>query len=345
MVNLFYTADRAGHFLLKLPIMNTKLRLFSASLLLSLCCASAASAQDFYMLVGKDNDTQAHSSYAWQLSYQQKLIPYIDWSFSWINEGHYPTSHRDGPALQLLAHTELLDKHLSLYAGYGAYRYFDTETSKHSTSFKDAHGWGGVGTLAATWRFNSGFLLQARLNHIMTDKKLETTSLQMGLGYQLDKGGRAAKPLSGPDYDELKNEITAYVGKTIVNSATSQSAHSMGLEYRRELCKYLDGTAGYLYEGNPDIVRRGGLTAQIWPKQEFFGGRLSLGVGFGAYAAVDNRRKDKDAGGNMFLSGLLTMGVSYRITPHVALRANWNRTITNYNRDTDVMVGGVGYRF
>ena len=326
--------------------MHTALRRLVASVLLSFSSASAVSAQDFYFLAGKDHDKQSHSSYAWQLAYQQKLISFVDWSFSWINEGHYPTSHRDGPALQLFAHTELIDKHLSLYAGYGAYRYFDTETSKHSTSFKDAHGWGGVASAAATWRFNSGFLLQARLNHIVTDKSLETTSVQMGLGYQLDKGGRAAKPLSGPDYDELKNEITGYIGKTIVNSATSQSAHSLGFEYRRELYKYLDWTAGYLYEGNPDIVRRGGLTMQLWPKQEFFGGRVSLGLGLGAYAAIDERRKLKDgAGGDMFLSGLLTMTVSYRVTPRIALRANWNRTITNYNRDTDVMCGGAGYRF
>ncbi|NLO91809.1 MAG: hypothetical protein GX410_07455 [Elusimicrobia bacterium] len=245
--------------------MPTKLkaRLAIAVVLMALCRAEASATQDFYLLAGHDHDRQDHSSYAWQLSYQQSLLSFLDWSFSWINEGHYPTSHRDGPALQLWAHKDLLDSHLSLAAGYGPYRYFDTETAKHSHSFKDAHGWGEVISAAATWRFDSAWLLQARFNHIVTDKSLETTAVQMGVGYQLDKGRRGPRPDYGPDYDELKNEVSVYYGNTIVNSATSQSAHCYGADYRRELFRHLDWTLGYLYEGNPDIVRRGGVTTQL----------------------------------------------------------------------------------
>jgi len=305
-------------------------------------CPSALRAQDFYLFAGHD-DKQSHSSYAWQLAYQQKLFSFIDWGFSWINEGHYPTSHRDGPALQLLARRDFLMIRLSLMAGYGPYRYFDTESSKHARSFKDAHGWGQVLTAAAAWNFSSGWLVQARLNHIVTDKSLETTSLQFGLGYRLSRGDGKG---SGPDYRDLKNEVTAYYGKTIVNSTTSQSARAYGFEYRRELRSWLDWTAGYLHEGNPDIVRRGGVTTQFWPKREFFGGRAALGAGFGAYAAVDERKHSGEgAGGGVFITGLMTMTASYRFSPHIALRANWNRTITSYNRDTDVMTVGAGYRF
>ncbi|NLO91810.1 MAG: hypothetical protein GX410_07460 [Elusimicrobia bacterium] len=62
---------------------------------------------------------------------------------------------------------------------------------------------------------------------------------------------------------------------------------------------------------------------------------------------MDTRKPNtkEDTGGYLFFSGIMTMSASYRITPRVALRANWNRTITNYNRDTDVMTGGLAYRF
>jgi hypothetical protein len=45
------------------------------------------------------------------------------------------------------------------------------------------------------------------------------------------------------------------------------------------------------------------------------------------------------------LSGIVSASASYRFTQHWAARVTWNRVVTRYSRDTDVLMGGVGYRF
>ncbi|MBK5274240.1 MAG: hypothetical protein JJE30_04220 [Desulfuromonadales bacterium] len=44
-------------------------------------------------------------------------------------------------------------------------------------------------------------------------------------------------------------------------------------------------------------------------------------------------------------AGIFSLTGSYRLQPHWAIRTTWNRIITNYNMDTDVILGGIGYRF
>jgi len=39
------------------------------------------------------------------------------------------------------------------------------------------------------------------------------------------------------------------------------------------------------------------------------------------------------------------MSVAYRFHPRWGTRASWNRIITDYNRDADVWLAGISYRF
>jgi hypothetical protein len=41
----------------------------------------------------------------------------------------------------------------------------------------------------------------------------------------------------------------------------------------------------------------------------------------------------------------MTMSASYRINQQWSARLSWNRTVTGYDRDTDIIMGGIGYRF
>ena len=74
-------------------------------------------------------------------------------------------------------------------------------------------------------------------------------------------------------------------------------------------------------------------------------GALTLGAGIGVYIAIDTHdvpepdtKKD--------VAGLITMSASYRLGfAPVSLRASWNRTVTSYDRDTDVIMGGLGWYF
>jgi hypothetical protein len=49
-------------------------------------------------LGGEHEDT-----YSWEAGFRQGLGRYAAWSFSWLNEGHIPDHHRDGPLLQAWA--------------------------------------------------------------------------------------------------------------------------------------------------------------------------------------------------------------------------------------------------
>ena len=39
------------------------------------------------------------------------------------------------------------------------------------------------------------------------------------------------------------------------------------------------------------------------------------------------------------------MTMSYRVLGQADLRFNWHRIVTDYNRDTDIVLLGLGYRF
>jgi hypothetical protein len=80
-------------------------------------------------------------------------------------------------------------------------------------------------------------------------------------------------------------------------------------------------------------------------RRSFFDNRLTLGVGAGSYYALDTHRvKDgMDTGGKV--SVLLTMSAAYNVTRHWYVRASWNRVMTSYDKDSDIYLGGIGYRF
>jgi hypothetical protein len=135
-------------------------------------------------------------------------------------------------------------------------------------------------------------------------------------------------------------------GETILNSFESQTSAAEAIEYRRGLTHWLDGTIGYLHEGSGITARRDGGTAQLWLTRAFLDERLTLGFGAGIYAAIHHGKNgdDRDTGDGI-LSGLVSVSASYRVTQHWSARVTWNRVVTRYSRDTDVIQGGVGYRF
>jgi len=303
---------------------------------------ASAKAQDLTFFSGGLRAEHEHSSsYAWQVSYQQPLWKMFDWSFSWVNEGHAPDHHRDGQVFQLWARADLSDR-FSLMAGAGPYRYFDTESARRGKSYKDTHGWGQIYSAGALWRFSPRWLAQARFNHIHAQDKEKTDSIQLGIGCALDPASPSDKE---ENYSDKQQEITVFYGKTVLNSLNSQNSYAYSVEFRQSPFRYMDWTLGWLNEGDPEQIRRNGVTLQIWPKRDFFNGRLSLGVGFGGYLVFSRNYKTKNVSDNVDLAGLVTMTASFRITPSWAVRGSWMRTVTDFNRDTDIMIGGLGYRF
>ena len=311
--------------------------------------AKPASAQDLYGLGGLiQGGVPVGSSYSWQLEYRQPLNEYLAASVSYLNEGHISSHHRDGQTAQLWAGTSLADGRISLAAGIGPYFYYDTVPASQGILYANDHGWGLNSSLAATWHADSRWQLQLRSNWIETDSPHDTVSVLFGVGYRLDTpvemSQSAAPGAKGPQ--RRPNGLGAYLGRTIVNSFDSEHSVAVGVEYRRLLSEYLEGSVGWLHEGDTRLVRRDGITGEMWIVRYFLDDRLGLGIGGGLYFNLDsyhhvfemeNTRKT--------VSGIVSLTGAYRLAPDWELRGIWHRIVTNYDRDTDVLLVGIGYCF
>jgi hypothetical protein len=320
---------------------------------LVLCVVSFASvpsrAQEFIGFGGIARDVDNYDqSASWQLEYNEGLAENLAYSISYLNEGHLKAHHRDGHSLQLWTRVTLLDRRLSLAAGAGPFYYFDTLAAKSGASYDNDHGWGANLSLAATWYTSDRWLLQFRTNFIETASGLDTVSALVGIGYQLEApAAPGPRPYPLPQEDKTtNNELTVYLGRAIVNSFKSEQSVATAVEYRRGLWKFVDGTVSWIYEGDKRLTRRNGISTQLWAVKDFFSEQLALGIGAGTYFSVDRyHNNDGNKEKTRTVSAIATMTASYRFHPHWCLRASWNRVVTNYNRDTDVILGGIGYRF
>jgi hypothetical protein len=124
----------------------------------------SANAQEFSFLGGPLVSSSANS-YSWDAGYREGLGRYAAWSFSWVNEGHLPGHHRDGPALQGWGRLPILNDRLELSAGAGPYRYFDTTAAQAGGDYSNTHGWGALWSVRAAWYFDRRWIAQMQLNH------------------------------------------------------------------------------------------------------------------------------------------------------------------------------------
>ena len=136
------------------------------------------------------------------------------------------------------------------------------------------------------------------------------------------------------------------VGETILNSNGSESAVAASVEYRRGLWRYVDMTVSYIHEGGHIQSRRDGAAAQLWATRAFFDDRLTLSAGIGPYVAItQNDDLPQNRTGDGRVSGLVSVSASYRLGQRWLTRVTWNRVVTRYDRDTDLIEAGVGLLF
>jgi hypothetical protein len=296
----------------------------------------------------KDYSKTYGETYSWQVEYQEALSEHFAYSISYINEGHLWNNHRDGQALQLWLRTKLFDPRLSLAVGAGPFLYYNTTRAEVGTTWSNNHGWGALLSLGATWYTSDNWFLHVRTNWNQTTTSFSTASTLFGIGYQFAPPSSTgqAEHATTPREESLKNEITLFYGQTIINSFGSELADAVSLEYRRSLFPSVDWTISFLYEGEDQVIRRNGLITQIWGMRSFFSHRLSLGIGGGAYF-VFNRHEYEHTTSTQGkdIAGVVSITSSYRFFPHWGMRFTWDRIVTNYDRDADVILCGIGYHF
>jgi len=275
---------------------------------------------------------------AWGFDYRHALGEHDAVSFEWLNEGAVRDNHRDGLAVQYWRRAQFYDRRLSIAAGIGPYAFFNT-----AGGYRDDHGVGALMSVAATWYTNSRLFYELRVNQVVAANSFDSTSVMFGLGYQFD-APRARGPLAGGTTASVPSgdQVTAMAGQTTVNNRGTPDALAWALEYRHGLNRYFDATFSYLDEGSTPLSERRGVAAQLWLRRSFAGDRMSVGIGAGPYYAIERRTPD---GNGSPVSLLFTMTAAYNVSRHWVARVAWNRVMTTYDKDSDVIVGGVGYRF
>lgn len=309
-----------------------------------LFACGAASAQDVSLLAGGLKNTGVHQgSFAAQLGFSQRINPYTSLSAEYYNEGHPSKHHRDGLTSQLWLHTAYPERGASFGVGFGPYYYFDTTTGLGAASeYRNVHGWGNLVSVSMKWHLAKRSYIEVRANHASTHDGGDSNSLLIGMGYELRN-----VPIEVRQRNEMPGDrlLMVQLGQAIVNSFESERARAYGIEYRGTVTQNMEWSAALLNEGRIGLVQRKGLTAQLWLLRPFTE-RISLQLGAGGYLMHDRvNRADATEESKRHLMPVASIGMRYRINPDWRAQLSWSRVITDYDRDSDVLLLGIGKVF
>lgn len=313
--------------------------------LAALCFAAATRAQEFTAQAGTTGSSLSLSShYAWQIDYRHELSRHVAWSIAWINEGHELEHHRDGVASQLWAVVPFRSDTFSLSFGVGAYHYFDTELFPDGSTF-NTHGWTPIYSVAATYHTRGPWFARLTANRINRSNDVETNALVAGVGYEFGERRVRSRRMAAENLT-TDHEVTVFAGQSIVNTAESEDAIATAIEYRAGLSPHFEWSAAWINEGNPEIIRRNGFTMQLWLVDAFLGKTMTLGLGVGPYVLFDRKRAPIPGRDNpRSLAALVSPTATVRISDSWQARLTWNRVVSKYNRDADIFLLGLGYRW
>lgn len=319
-------------------IMQKMLPISVAALVFA--CPGVPRAQEVSALGGAINANGGHGvTESFGFSYLQPISDgAAALSFTWANEGPVEDNHRDGFAVQYWRRMQLAGPDIGLGIGVGPYVFFNTT----SGGTRDQHGLGAMLSVTATRYLDSGFFYQLRINQTIAKNSFNSTAFLVGVGYDFGKppsfsAGRLESPGDAP-----RNEVTAFAGGAVVNNDGTPADFAYAVEYRHLFDRHADATLTYLNEGDTPLSTRSGVAMQGWLRSDLLDRRLSLAVGLGPYFTIVQRTDD---GSGQDVSLLLSMSVAWRISRQWNLRATWHRVATSYHRDSDVYLGGIGYRF
>lgn len=318
--------------------------------LLALGTALSLTAQELTLLGGILPKTDSErASYTYQVDYRQDFYRNFAASIGYINEGHLRRHHRDGTAGQVWASLPFFHDRMAVSFGVGGYYYFDTQPLPNGDT-ANVHGTSPIYSLAATGYFSGRVFYRLLFNRITPNHQINVNTMTVGAGIWL---GREKRPTPGKlgdapeDYRYVtENEFTLFGGQSVVNTFLSQSARAYGGEYRRGLVPHLDWTVSAIYEGDPEIIRRNGLATQLWFVNTFFNERVTVGAGLGPYIYLDHKDPARAGKRNpAALAPLASLTFSVRLSDHWITRLVFDRVTSSYNRDADIFLLGLGYRW
>jgi hypothetical protein len=322
------------------PLFNGLCRAF-----LLLCASQTLQAQELTLLGGVMSTDAGQASYSYQLGYSQDFYRNLAASLTYINEGHVPGHHRDGYAVEAWGRLTTPRDRFSFALGLGAYFFYDTQVLPGGSA--DVHGTAPILSLSGTGYLSNRIFYRVTLDRIMPAHDLKVNTAVLGIGYWFGQDSKPTPGEFGHAADEQAsvtgNELTFFAGQSVVNTFFSQSARAYALEYRRGFVKHVDWTASFIYEGNPQIVRRAGFATQAWAVNNFFEDRASVGIGFGPYVFIDRRHPEGSSQINpAAVAPLASLTITGRLSERFRLRLLVDRVTSSYNRDADIFLLGLG---
>jgi hypothetical protein len=343
-----------------LPIDPTMCNLRYPSCLAAIglfCAGLNLRAQELSVLGGTTTPSEIKdSSYAWQIDYRQDFYENFASSIAYINEGHIPGHFRDGTAWEAWGNLPLFNDRIAISLGAGVYYYYDTESGPGNNS-NDIHGTAPIFSLSLTGYLSDRVFYRVMVNRINPSGDIKTETATVGVGYWfgLNRRPLGTKPGQADAADShyvTEPQLAVFGGQSIVNTFLSPKALAGAAEYRQGLLPHLDGTASFIYEGDPKIVRRSGVAFQLWPVNTFFDESTFVGIGVGPYVFIDRNHpvntgqtinvglKDPAA-----IAPLVSLTIARELSDHWITRLIWDRVVSNYNRDSDIFLIGLGYRW
>jgi hypothetical protein len=294
------------------------------------------------------------STYTWQFHYFHQISENLGISGAWLNEGHLTNHHQDGLALQAWFLHRMKANKLQVGAGLGLYRYFDTngqtDGQDSAPGYRNDHGARPLLGLRALYPGPGGaWAAFLQLNRTLGPRSPQTQAILAGTSFRF---GEARAPDRAPGRGRpaqglAENEMAFLFGRTILNSFRSETTElfeSYALEYRRRLGRHLAFSVAYADEGGLGAARRDGLSLQAWAAARSASGAWMLALGWGPY--VTRVLPEPGTGGG---SATVRTSPRYSILAgrhlggHWGARFQWNRTLTRYHRDTDVLLAGIAY--
>ncbi len=290
------------------------------------------------------------ATYAWSLQYFQYFKPGWAVSLGWLNEGHLENHHRDGPHVQVWRFHRMASNHLRLGAGVGAYRVFDTTAAGPDPAYHNDHGVRPLLSLRADYPITLGrWGAFAQVFRTLGPEGQQTQAALVGITGRFGRRERDAEGRPRPPAEAPTQEISFLFGRTILNSFESETTRFLepfALEYRRQVGAHLAWSVAYTDEGGLESAKRDGVSALAWFTTRSSRGTWLLGLGAGPYLTrvFPGEGEDKDH---------VTVRTSVRyalllgrdLGGHWGARLQWNRTVTRYHRDTDVLLAGLAYQW
>ncbi|HTJ79759.1 MAG TPA: hypothetical protein VL357_12260 [Rariglobus sp.] len=300
-----------------------------------------------YMAGSMSTANFAETSFAWQVDYRQDFYRNFAASVAYINEGHVTDHHRDGTAWELWGNLPFWNDRVAISLGAGLYYFYDTEPLGAGT--QNQHGAAPIISLSLTGYFTDRVFYRLMVNHIAPSNDFDSTTATAGVGIWFGpshrpRGWEPSKDPAKVDDYVTEPQLTVFGGQSVVNTFLSQKAIAAAIEYRQGIIPHVDGTITGIYEGDPQIIRRNGVAMQLWAVNAFANNRFSVGVGIGPYVYVDRRNPQPGADNNpAAVAPLVSLTFGVRISEHWVGRFVFDRVTSNYNRDSDIFLAGLGY--